>query len=83
MGGKITIEVRLFATLRELFPAECRGVREVELPAAASIHTLLDRIGVEDKTTLILMVNGRRVKDFSLSLTEGDRVALFPPVGGG
>lgn len=83
MGGKITIEVRLFATLRELFPPECRGVKEVELPAVSSIHTLLDRIGVEDKTTLILMVNGRRVKDFDLNLAEGDRVALFPPVGGG
>ena len=83
MGGQITIEVRLFATLRELFPSECRGVKEVELPEASSIHTLLEKIGVEDKITLILMVNGRRVKDFSLNLGEGDRVALFPPVGGG
>ena len=83
MGGQITIEVRLFATLRELFPSEWRGVKAVELPETSSIHTLLDKIGVEDKITLILMVNGRRVKDFSLNLVEGDRVALFPPVGGG
>lgn len=83
MGGHITIEARLFATLRELFPPEERGVREVKLPAESSIDKLLDGIGIKDKATLILMVNGRRVKDFSRSLTEGDRVALFPPVGGG
>ena len=83
MGGHITIEVRLFATLRELFPPEDRGVGEVELPKGSSIDKLLDGIGIKDKATLILMVNGRRVKDFSRSLTEGDRVALFPPVGGG
>ncbi len=83
MGGQITIEVRLFATLRKLFSPESRGVREISLPASSSIDNLLDEIGMADKATLILMVNGRRVRDFTLSLAEGDRVALFPPVGGG
>lgn len=83
MEERISIEVRLFATLRKLFSPECRGVREINLPASSSIDNLLDEIGVADKATLILMVNGRRVKDFNLNLAEGDRVALFPPVGGG
>lgn len=79
----IKVEVRLFATLREHFPHETRGVKEITIPYDSSIDNLIDIIGNIDKKTLILMVNGRRVKEFSGSLNGGDRVALFPPVGGG
>ena len=79
----IEVEVRLFATLREYFPHETRGVKEISIPSNSSIDSLIDIIESIDKKTLILMVNGRRVKDFSRSLNGGDRIALFPPVGGG
>lgn len=79
----ILVEVRLFATLRELLLPETRGVTKLSLPAHSSIDDLLEKVGSLDRRTLILMVNGRRVKDFSVTLNSGDRVALFPPVGGG
>lgn len=79
----IKVEVRLFATLREHFPHETRGVKEITISKNSSIDNLIDIVGDINKRTLILMVNGRRVKDFSKSLNNGDRVALFPPVGGG
>ena len=83
MAADIKVEVRLFATLRELFPLETIGVKDVCLPADSTIDCLLDAVGIKDKINLILMVNGRREKDFNKVLAEGDRVALFPPVGGG
>lgn len=83
MAGKIKIEVRLFANLRERFPSENRGVKEFQIPADFSIDQLVNLIGEIDKSTVILMQNGRREKDFEKKLKDGDRIALFPPVGGG
>jgi len=83
MEDHIRIEVRLFATLRKFFPVETRGVQQMDLPKDITIEDFVDLIGEIDKSTLILMVDGRREKDFSKTLVEGSRVALFPPVGGG
>ncbi|WP_319202749.1 MoaD/ThiS family protein [uncultured Ilyobacter sp.] len=83
MAEKIKIEVRLFANLREMFPKESRGVKEFEVPEGFSIDELVDLIGEIDKSTVIIMQNGRREKDFEKKLKSGDRIALFPPVGGG
>ena len=80
---EIKIEVRLFATLREHLPKETRGVKEFSISNNTSLDKLIDMIGAIDKNTLILMVNGRRKQDFTQILVQGDRVALFPPVGGG
>jgi molybdopterin converting factor small subunit len=83
MSANINIEVRLFATLRELLPPETRGLKAFQIPSDSTIDSLLDMVGIEDKITLILMINGRREKNFNKVLIEGDRVAMFPPVGGG
>ncbi|WP_320045619.1 MoaD/ThiS family protein [uncultured Ilyobacter sp.] len=83
MAGKIKIEVRLFANLREMFPEESRGVKEFEIPEGFSIDELMDLIGEIDRSTVIIMQNGRREKDFKKKLKPDDRIALFPPVGGG
>lgn len=83
MSANISIEVRLFATLRELLPPENRGFKIFQVPENSTIDFLLDMVGIEDKITLILMINGRREKDYNKVLKGGERVAMFPPVGGG
>lgn len=83
MAGEIKIEVRLFANLREIFPSETRGVKEFQIPADFSIDQLVDLIGGIDRSTVIIMQNGRREKDFEKKIKSGDRMAFFPPVGGG
>ncbi|HCM25918.1 MAG: molybdopterin synthase sulfur carrier subunit [Treponema sp. GWB1_62_6] len=74
----MTITVRLFATLRE-----GRG-KELELEAnnEATPRDLAARLGIDVKDVAILLVNGRdgRLDD---ALADGDRVSVFPPVGGG
>jgi thiamine biosynthesis protein ThiS len=83
MKEKIDIEVRLFAYLRELFPSENRGVKKLEIPANFTIDNLLDEVGVKEKEIMIVMVNGLRKQNHNEKLKDGDRIGIFPPVGGG
>ena len=79
----IQIEVRLFAHLRELFPSESRGIKKLEVKNDLTIDNLLDEIGIIEKEIMIVMINGIRKLDYNEPVKEGDRVAVFPPVGGG
>jgi len=79
----IQVEVRLFANLRELFPLEDRGVKKLEIQEDMTIDNLLDKIGIIEKEIMIVMINGLRKLDYNETMKNGDRVAIFPPVGGG
>ncbi|UUV18913.1 MoaD/ThiS family protein [Fusobacteria bacterium ZRK30] len=79
----IQIEVRLFAYLRELLPSESRGVKKIEIKNCLTIDDLMDEVGILEKEIMIVMINGIRRLDYNESLKDGDRVAIFPPVGGG
>ncbi|MFA6505810.1 MAG: MoaD/ThiS family protein [Treponemataceae bacterium] len=72
------ITVRLFATLRE--------GRGKELNLETLEHTtprdLMTRLSIPESEVAILLVNGRDGRADGI-LEEGDRVSLFPPVGGG
>ncbi|NDI76483.1 MoaD/ThiS family protein [Psychrilyobacter piezotolerans] len=77
------IEIRLFAYLRELLPLESRGVKKIQVKNDLTIDDLMDEIGISEKEIMIVMINGIRKLDYNESMKEGDRVAIFPPVGGG
>lgn len=79
----IQIEVRLFAYLRELLPPESRGVKKIEMKNCLTIDELMDGVGILEKEIMIVMINGIRRLDYNEPLKDGDRVAIFPPVGGG
>lgn len=81
--GNIQVEIRLFAYLRELLPKENRGVKQVEIKKNLTIDNLMDEIGIVEKEIMIVMINGIRKLDYNEPLKDGDRVAIFPPVGGG
>ena len=81
--ASIRIRVKLYATL-----AKYAGVPmmhepiEVELPANATLTDLYDRLAIppgEVKTSFVNSV--MQSPDYTLS--EGDQVGIFPPVGGG
>ncbi len=75
--------MRLFATLRELLPKECRGVKTFMVTNDSTVDELFNMIGPLDRGSLILLLNGRRELDFNRKLKKSDRVSIFPPVGGG
>jgi molybdopterin converting factor small subunit len=74
----MTLTVRLFATLREGRGKEL----QMEFPEGATPADVAGELGIPEKEVAILLVNGR---DGAMdgSLAAGDRVSLFPPVGGG
>lgn len=74
----IKITVKLFATLR-------RGRFENDtkkFPTGATVRDVIDKLNIPDEKVSIIFINGRHAKR-DHELEDGDRLALFPPVGGG
>ena len=87
------VSVRLFANLREIVGQprvvlEANTVREV-LQALRSEHPALQPLlceGGEVRPYITILVNGENIRDLkalATSLSDGDEVAIFPPVSGG
>ncbi len=76
----MTVRVRLFAGLRERAGA---GVREVELPDGAAAGAVWDALGLGDEPPGLLYAVNRRYAERAAPLSDGDEVALIPPVSGG
>jgi len=84
----MTVEVKLFAGLRDRFPAGQRGRDRVTLTAGATLTGLLDRLAIPPKQAQMVLVNGVQVPRSagireSRVLHDGDVVVVFPPVAGG
>ncbi|WP_300156923.1 MoaD/ThiS family protein [Solidesulfovibrio sp.] len=73
------IELRCYATLAPLTPANA-GVLPIE--AGETVGSLVDRLGIPREEIKIVFVNGQAAS-LDGPLADGDRVGVFPPVGGG
>lgn len=66
--------------------AEEIGGREhlMEVPPSTSVRFLLEEMGIDEWISqgLVISLNGEKV-DGDAPLSEGDEVALLPPVSGG
>lgn len=82
----MNIEVRLYGTLRRYRPADAPGAPHapfpVALPSGASVSNLLTQLGIPDAFLSAAAVNDEAVET-GYPLSDGDRVALFPPSAGG
>ncbi len=74
----MSIEVRLFATLREGRDKRIYLDYEKELNG----NKIIEKLDIPKDEVAIFLVNGR---DFDLDseLKENDVISIFPPVGGG
>ena len=78
------VDVRLYATFVKYAPTQRAGDPfELELEDTASLADLIHKAGIPEGEVHLAIINGRIAHDRSRSLQQGDRVALFPPVGGG
>ncbi len=77
------LEIRLSASLRRQVPGY-DPLRGLSLPwqTGSSVANLLTRLGLAPGDVKIIMVNGR-AGGLADPLADGDRVGLFPAVGGG
>jgi molybdopterin converting factor small subunit len=81
MMGKI--EVRLYANLRDLNPEVGKeGELSVSLNDNSNVSALIDKLKLPRKEISLVMVNGKHQKD-DFILKDGDRVGIFPLIGGG
>jgi len=82
------ITFKLFATLTDYLPAQARqsNVIEIEVPADASISRIIEPFGLPPKLVHLVLVNGTFVppeERLTRTLSEGDALAIWPPIAGG
>jgi len=75
----ISIELKLFATLQKFAP-QASSAQVVE--AGTRVRTLVQELGIPEKKAKLIFINSRKVTLDSV-LKDGDRLGIFPPVGGG
>ncbi len=75
------IDVRLFATL-PMRSASGRKEFQIEPRSGLTVREIATAEGLDEKEVHIVMINGRH-GTFDSALADGDRLGLFPPVGGG
>jgi molybdopterin synthase sulfur carrier subunit len=87
------VSVRLFANLREIvgnprLVLEASTIREV-LTTLRSEHPALQTLLCEDgevRPYITILINGKNMREMealATILSDGDEVAIFPPVSGG
>jgi molybdopterin converting factor small subunit len=74
-----TIDLKLFATLTAQLPA---NAADYPIKDGITIAQLIDELNISHLEAKLVFVNGVRV-DLDTSLHGGERVGIFPPVGGG
>ena len=75
----IEIELRLFATLTKYLPPEHEAFR---VSGDTTVEKLLIELGIPREETKLIFINGKK-QELDHGLSQGDRVGIFPPVGGG
>lgn len=73
------IELKCFATLAKFLP---ENGDDYPVEPGETIRSLVDKLGMPVDEVTLMFVNAVR-SDLDTKIKDGDRVGLFPPVGGG
>lgn len=76
---KSQIQLKLFATLREFTPPSADNYT---IDQGISINDLLAQIEMPPEKAKLIFINGVK-GELDSTLEGGERVGIFPPVGGG
>ncbi len=76
---KTTIDLNLYATLAARLPADAS---QLSIEDGMTIGQLIDRLEISPTEAKLIFINGVR-KNLDTVLHGGERVGIFPPVGGG
>jgi molybdopterin converting factor small subunit len=74
-----TIDLKLFATLATRIPS---NAAEFAIEDGMTVGRLIERLDISPSEAKLIFVNGVR-KELNTVLRGGERVGIFPPVGGG
>jgi len=79
----MVLEVRVFGGLEKLIPGASFGKpMEVRADQGTTVAGLLKMLQIPEDQVFSILVNGVHYDKGNL-LSDGDRVAFFPPIGGG
>ncbi len=72
------LTVKCFATLCNFEPTD----QDTHYPDGATVRDIINLLGIPVEDVRIIFINGRG-SELDAALADGDRLGLFPPVGGG
>lgn len=75
---QVKVTVKLFASLRK----DRFAVDDFDYQEGVTVGHILVSLRIPEEEAAIIFINGRHAEPDS-PLGEGDRLAIFPPVGGG
>ena len=79
----VKVEVRLYATLKKYSDETAPDAsRIIEMDGKASLGNLYDKLEIPREEIKTAFVNGKWEAE-SYRLKDGDRIGIFPPIGGG
>ncbi len=74
-----TIQIKVFATLQKYTPDNAENY---PIEPGGAVRAFVEQLGVPADQTKLIFIDGRRGSLDSI-LHGGERVGIFPPVGGG
>jgi len=79
----MNVDIRLYATLTRFLPMGAKNKSCIlDLPEPSVVGDVIKILGLPDKSVKLIFINGVHAA-LHTALKDGDRVGLFPPVGGG
>ncbi len=79
MDNAIHINLKLFATLASKTP---NNAESFPLQAGTTVAQVLAKLNIAPEKAKLIFVNGLK-QSYDYRLQDGDRLGIFPPVGGG
>jgi len=76
---KSQIQLKLFATLQQFTPSSADNYT---IDQGISVFDLLEQIKMPREKAKLIFINGVKA-ELTSTLNGGERVGIFPPVGGG
>jgi hypothetical protein len=76
----VTIEIKLFASLKKYLPSD--SARRYPVEPGTPLSALLDRLCIPEEEVKLIFIDGVK-KDANILLHGGEKVGVFPPIGGG
>jgi molybdopterin converting factor small subunit len=76
---KSHIQIKLFATLQKFMPA---SAEKYTIEAGTTVSGLLQQLDIPPDRIKLVFIDGVRA-ELTSTLKGGERVGIFPPVGGG
>ena len=76
---KENVHIKLFATLADFLPDNAENYA---IATGTTVERLISRLGIPLQKAKLVFVNGQKA-GLETVLKSGDRLGIFPPVGGG